>query len=144
MSRVMLRVLRDPRQPWIMTILPRHRTSAREINTPLTWHCVMCGVNTHPGAKGRIALCEDLDTKGKSRARFDYRTEVYRVHDTVWKRAKMSPHDGCLCIGCLEKRLGRKLKAKDFDLSHPLNETPGSKRLLQRRGDWALWNGSRG
>ena len=133
----------DPRKPRTMTLLPEHAKAAPETNTPLTWHCVMCGTNTHPGAKGRIALREDLATKGKSRLRFDHRTEVYRVHDAVWKRAKVAPHDGCLCIGCLERRLGRKLKPKDFDLSHPLDAIPGSKRLLQRRGDWDFWKSVR-
>ena len=31
----------------------------------------------------------------------------------------MEPYGGCLCIGCLEKRIGRKLKPKDFP-DHPL------------------------
>ena len=48
----------------------------------------------------------------------------------------MEDFGGCLCIGCLEKRIGRKLKPKDFLRGHPFNrpQLPGTKRLLERRG----------
>jgi hypothetical protein len=47
----------------------------------------------------------------------------------------MKPEGGCLCIGCLEKRLGRRLKPKDFPRDHPLNDVrvPGTERLRRRR-----------
>jgi len=66
----------------------------------------------------------------------DERSEVYCVRDAVWKEAGMEPLGGCLCIGCLEKRLSRKLKRKDFKRGHPLNEpvVPGTPRLIERRG----------
>ena len=35
--------------------------------------------------------------------------EVYHLRDAVWKAAGMAPFAGCLCVGCLEKRLGRQL-----------------------------------
>ena len=41
-------------------------------------------------------------------------SEVYTVKPAVWKAAGMEPMDGCLCIGCLEQRLGRTLTARDF------------------------------
>ena len=41
-------------------------------------------------------------------------SEVYHLRDAVWKAAGMAPFDGCLCIGCLEKRLGRQLRPTDF------------------------------
>ena len=43
---------------------------------------------------------------------------------------------GCLCIGCLEKRIGRRLKPKDFLRGDPFNDDllPGTPRLLKRRG----------
>jgi hypothetical protein len=66
----------------------------------------------------------------------DWNAEVYTVRDAVWKKAGLEPMGGCLCIGCLEKRIGRKLKPKDFDDS-PLNKTRGTARLLKRRGDFA-------
>ena len=45
----------------------------------------------------------------------------------------MAPFGGCLCIGCLEKRLGRQLRPTDFDTSHPFNCAPGTTRLMERR-----------
>jgi hypothetical protein len=46
----------------------------------------------------------------------------------------MEPRGGCLCIGCLEKRLGRKLRPKDFQRDHPFNRpnVPGTPRLMKR------------
>jgi hypothetical protein len=52
----------------------------------------------------------------------------------VWKKAGMEPYGGCLCIGCLEKRLGRKLKPKDFQSGHPFKDLRGTPRLIERRG----------
>ena len=55
------------------------------------------------------------------------------VLDTVWLKAGMS--DGYLCIGCLEKRLGRMLTARDFtsvvlnDPDHPWHTKRLSSRL---------------
>ena len=60
-------------------------------------------------------------------------SEVYHLRDAVWKAAGMAPFDGCLCIGCLEKRLGRQLRGTDFDTSHPFNRVPGTPRLMERR-----------
>lgn len=40
--------------------------------------------------------------------------EYYMVTDSCWKRAGMQPLGGMLCIGCLEKRLGKKLTARNF------------------------------
>jgi hypothetical protein len=42
-------------------------------------------------------------------------------------------YGGCLCIGCLEKRIGRRLIADDF-ADHPFNSLPGTPRLMERRG----------
>jgi len=61
--------------------------------------CIDCGLATTPhNSRGRPAGC----------------WELYMVHDHVWKRAGMAPNGGCLCIGCLEARLGRKLCYRDF------------------------------
>jgi hypothetical protein len=45
--------------------------------------------------------------------------EYYMVHDTVWNSAWLGRYrspldDGQLCIGCLEKRIGRSLMYCDF------------------------------
>ena len=56
------------------------------------------------------------------------------VKPAVWKAAGMDDFSGgCLCVGCLEKRLGRILNPKDFLRNHPFNSMPGTKRLLARR-----------
>jgi hypothetical protein len=59
--------------------------------------------------------------------------EVYTVKHEVWKAAGMAPMRGCLCIGCLEKRIGRILTPKDFP-KHALNILRGTERLLSRQG----------
>jgi hypothetical protein len=62
--------------------------------TPESWCCVDCGaVTTNLAGK---------DTPV-------YRPEAYTVRNTVWKAAGMKAMGGCL-----EKRLGRRLRSKDF------------------------------
>lgn len=46
--------------------------------------------------------------------------EYYMVTDACWKRAGMGPYDGQLCIGCIEKRLGKQLTPRNFT-DCPLN-----------------------
>jgi hypothetical protein len=36
------------------------------------------------------------------------------VHDELWAQAGMEPFGGWLCVGCLERRLGRRLVPADF------------------------------
>lgn len=63
----------------------------------------------------------------------DSSNERYMVHDHVWATAGMCPF-GLLCIGCIEKRLRRRLVAADF-LDVGLNHDPGyqrSARLIDR------------
>jgi hypothetical protein len=45
----------------------------------------------------------------------------------------MGDMGGCLCIGCLEKRISRTLVPKDFDRRHAFHVLPGTARLLNRR-----------
>ena len=73
--------------------------------------CMDCGVDT-----GRIG-------------------EHYMLNDNVWNQIHSS-NQGMLCIGCVEKRLGRKLNRSDFNNSH-VNSTrfptkAMSLRLLDR------------
>ena len=56
-------------------------------------HCVDCDTETVPWA-GPI--------------------ETYQVHDRLWKEAGMAPLGGRLCVGCIERRLGRRLVRSDF------------------------------
>jgi hypothetical protein len=53
--------------------------------------------------------------------------EYYMVHDHVWPIGKF---DGMLCIGCIEKRIGRQLVPEDFKT--PMDYEAGSERLRSR------------
>jgi hypothetical protein len=61
--------------------------------------------------------------------------EYYVVNNELW--LSVNPADaGMLCIGCLEKRLGRRLTPDDFE-DAPVNTWPTlhrSRRLLDRLG----------
>jgi hypothetical protein len=61
-------------------------------------------------------------------------TELYMVKSAVWKEAGMEPDGGVLCIGCLEARIGRRLRRKDFLPDHPFNDPrlPGTDRRFER------------
>jgi len=105
---------------------------------PESWACVDCGINTAPGLPDRKQVAQflatgSLRTSNSIMTQFDAFTEVYRVKPHVWHAAKMEDNGGCLCIGCLEQRLGRMLTPKDFVRREPLNRMPGTERLLSRR-----------
>jgi hypothetical protein len=110
------------------------RRDEKNDNLTESWRCIDCGVNTAPGLLGgadlRNALANAPDGKVDQSVGDD--TEVYTVRKVVWAEARMEDRRGCLCIGCLEKRLGRRLRPKDFD-DHVFNTMPGTPRLLSRR-----------
>ncbi|MFH0244433.1 hypothetical protein ACGRHY_18915 [Streptomyces sp. HK10] len=69
--------------------------------------------------------------------RTDTRCEYYHLRGEVWQAAGMGPK-GLLCIGCLERRLGRRVSRADFT-GVPINDPaysrpprPKSARLLDR------------
>jgi hypothetical protein len=118
--------------------------------TPESWACIDCGINTFPGCPSRVeierrcnalAVIKLLSATGEEPAiatlTFNEHCEVYTVRDSVWEAAGMEPMGGCLCIGCLEKRLGRKLRSRDFLRRHPFNRVPGTERLIDRRTPFA-------
>jgi hypothetical protein len=113
-------------------------------NITESWLCVDCGINTAPGIPDGPTTRWRLEFFGSCETRYNQFTEVYRVRDKVWKRAGMKPRGGCLCIGCLEKRLGRRLNYRDFDPDDVLNRLPGTERLLDRRynNKWKPPNGA--
>jgi hypothetical protein len=77
----------------------------------LTYGCVDCAVNTK-------------EIK-----------EYYNVHDFVWAKSGLGAHDGMLCIGCLEKRIGRPLEPEDFT-GAPINMMNNiSERMRARLGN---------
>jgi len=104
---------------------------------PESWLCVDCGIDTAPGLSNRAQLEQAFaavaDDEGVKQT-ITTQSEVYTVRDRVWQQAGMQPFGGCLCIGCLEKRIGRRLRPKDFQRNHPFSLVPGSPRLLDRRG----------
>jgi hypothetical protein len=108
-------------------------TNLRE-QTSESWRCIDCGTNTAPGCRGRAELEQAFRHHYAVEETIDDHSEVYMVHDPVWKEGGMGPWDGCLCIGCLEKRLGRKLRPEDFGRDHEFYIVPGTKRLRDRRG----------
>lgn len=119
-----------------MTMTRRHYAELSG-GMPENWACVDCGINTAPGIPSRErvekTLAADWNNKGV-KATICENSEAYFVRSRVWEAANMDEWGGCLCIGCLENRLGRRLKPKDFDRNHPFNSMPGTKRLLSRRG----------
>lgn len=61
--------------------------------------------------------------------------EYYMVHDDIWGTAGAGR--GFLCIGCLERNLGRKLTPADFSnapVNDPAGKRPRTPRLLNRLG----------
>jgi hypothetical protein len=147
---------------WSLGIKPSVEATRREGNhifdgakddlrgwVPESWCCVDCGVNTAPGLLKRAETEKAIEAakaagtwqmdQGIPRT-IDDQSEVYRVRDHLWKKAGMEPMGGCLCVGCFEKRLGRRLKPKDFvrDDAHNDPDIPGTARLVKRRKDrWA-------
>ena len=104
---------------------------------PESWACIDCGINTAPGLLNREQMEQafglDWNNQGVKQT-VDELSEVYTVKPKIWEAAAVPPMGGCLCIGCLEKRIGRTLTARDFVRDHPFNKMPGTQRLLARRG----------
>lgn len=71
------------------------------------------------------APCKDCGTDttpctNRAGCRHAGRWEWYMVLPAIWAAVGMTVHGGFLCIGCLEKRLGRQLRAADFTVA-PIN-----------------------
>src|SRR5436190_18517264 len=103
---------------------------------PESYFCVDCGFNTAPGMFNRVETEKAIAALGPAWGKgvgvnktVGPDAEVYQVRESIWRKAGMEPWGGCLCIGCLEKRLGRRLKPKDFLRDHPFNSLPGTPRL---------------
>lgn len=57
--------------------------------------------------------------------------EMYMVVDALWEA--YGAGEGFVCIGCLEARMGRELRAEDFqDVKLHQDERPRSERLSNR------------
>lgn len=108
--------------------------------TPESWCCIDCGYNTASGWPDQKKM-ENLQNAGALAGKDSIKIEIiqsvddelYTVRPHIWKAAGMELYGGCLCIGCLEKRLGRMLKRKDFIRNDPFASSLGTKRLMARR-----------
>jgi len=116
------------------TALRRGHTAVGMI--PESWLCVDCGWNTAPGMSTRKEMDVAFAIYGEAPQTLTWDQEVYTVTDEVWRASGLEGWGGCLCIGCLEKRIGRRLKPKDFVAGHEFNKPtfPASRRLQKRRG----------
>jgi hypothetical protein len=113
---------------------------------PESWNCVDCGWNTAPGLPNKAEVQRKIreaklagtwdpeDDKNVIAMHVTAQSEIYHVRNVIWKETGMEEGGGCLCIGCLENRLGRRLTPSDFLSDHPFNERlPGTPRLLNRQ-----------
>jgi hypothetical protein len=122
-----------------VAMMKRRRRQADKFNLKGTMSesfcCIDCGFDTAPGNLNREQAEQALAAGADHLAvHFDERSETYIVHDHIWKAAGMEPWGGCLCIVCLEKRIGRRLTPLDFP-DHVFNtDLPGTSRLMERRG----------
>jgi hypothetical protein len=122
------------------------RVLARAIGSP-GWMTLKTKRGFVCGPTVMFTYCEDCDgclgTMG----------EWFQLKNAVWNQAWPGtaqrtsakaplPMKHFLCIGCVEKRLGRKLSRRDFDMRRKINRTqwrgdmvravPPSKRMLER------------
>ncbi len=101
----------------------------------IDWICIDCGTNTVPSV-------DMVEFERSGAFTLDDRCEVYWVRPYVWQLA--GNPKGSLCIGCLEARIGRRTKPKDFPRYDPhlqnidaaLNDPSSActPRLRSRRG----------
>lgn len=102
--------------------------------------CIDCGFNTAPACLNRAEAEREAGrqiARGKIKwsipQAIDSQSEVYMVFDHVWEAAGMTDWSGVLCVGCLEKRIGRRLRPGDFT-DHVFNSMPCTPRLAERQG----------
>jgi hypothetical protein len=88
--------------------------------------CADCGRDTAPELPDAVRLVQPPEPGS---------WEWYMVTAEVWAEAGMEPDGGYLCIGCLERRLGRRLVPADFP-AWPVNERDplDTARLAERKG----------
>jgi hypothetical protein len=120
---------------WTVLNHPSPGSKSLTGSVPESWLCVDCGVNTAPGCPTKKEMELAFALRGKAEILFTAESEVYTVTPEVWRATGLEDWDGCLCIGCLEQRIGRRLKPKDFLPDHPFNASdfPATRRLRKRR-----------
>lgn len=109
---------------------------------------VIKSVQKNPQGEIREILCDVLDYLQEYRAHMagccvDCWVNIYNIDEysfilkkNIWEKAAKKDDKQFICIGCLEKRLKRKLKQSDFNWDVPLNSFDDfrSERLLARMG----------
>ena len=92
---------------------------------PESHRCVDCGFDTASGlpnrARAEEAAIDQIAVgieKWSIPMEYNPAHEFYFVHDHVWKASGIEPFGGCLCIGCLEKQIARRLTPDDFPDIH--------------------------
>jgi hypothetical protein len=120
-----------------MTVLHKDEPLSMKGVYPESHNCIDCGYNTHPGAPPRELAEFLMNRDGSIPMTVTKDSELYFVRNAVWKAA-MQPDGGWLCVECLERRIGRRLKPKDFDRNHSFNHPglPCTDRLRDRREGW--------
>jgi hypothetical protein len=112
--------------------------------------CIDCGMDTWPGHQTRVEIEQDMRAAkaagkkwGGLTSTFTEETEVYYVHPHVWEASGVGFWNGVLCIGCLEKRIGRRLQPFDFIDDSGFNNPnlPGTRRRLERLTGCETWEG---
>lgn len=102
---------------------------------PVSWNCADCSIDTAPGCPNAVDLIEAGVRHADDLVLvFNENTELFQLRQAVWLAAVKDDLRIVLCIGCVEKRLGRKLRPKDFDRKSPFRLVPGTARLNSRRG----------
>jgi hypothetical protein len=127
--------MKAPQDRWTVLSHDPGRKSLKGC-VPESWLCVDCGVNTAPGCLDRKETEIALALRGEAENVFTAETEVYTVTNEVWRATGLEGWGGCLCIGCLERRIGRRLNPDDFVADNGLNAPHllATRRLRQRRG----------
>ena len=97
---------------------------AEILSLPLDWHCVDCGFDTFPEDDGRASVEAAREGRDHKLSYPTFRTEVYTVNQEVWDASGIDSHGGCLCVDCLEERIGRRLQPSDFPKDNGLNTFP--------------------
>jgi hypothetical protein len=117
-----------------MTVLHKDEPLSMKGVYPESHNCIDCGCNTAPGCPPRELAEFLMNRDGSVPMTYTGESEVYIVRNSVWKKAGIEPYGGCLCVGCLERRIGRRLKPNDFP-GHPLNNPaiPCTERWRDRR-----------
>src|SRR5262249_24626833 len=97
---------------------------------PDNYTCVDCGMNTWPrhptrgeGEQPRRAARAAGKQWGGTTMTFTSETEAYYVYPHVWEATGLGGFwNGCLCICCLESRIGRPLQPFDFIPDNGFND----------------------